>query len=736
MAEPSAMETPSTETPLGPQLPLRLGRFTLCEELGAGGMATVYLARMEMAGGLERLAALKTIHPHLAKEKAFVDMFLDEARIASHVGHPNVCSTYDFGEVNGVYYLAMEYLLGEPLFDVINRLVERFDDVQEVLPYLAARIIADAAEGLHAAHVARGPGGEQLHIVHRDVSPQNLFLTYEGSVKVVDFGCAKAAERVAHTSTGVMKGKVGYAAPEQLKSDHVDARADVWALGVCLWEALTLSPLFSRDTAVQTAMAVLQDDVERASDGRPWVPEAVAAIADRALRRDREERFGSARELSRALRRFIADSGYTLESAELAEWMDFLFEDRHETRIRQAARVRELDLSDVALHEVTAEDVELLEHEAEPEPLEALPVDEDDEHSEDDEHAEHAAALGDADDEPSHPPPLEGSGPIAKRVRAEAPDETPAPFRRGGRWALALVGLAALAAGGYWLQLHYQPAPWVYELVGLTPPAAPGDGTGGIADPASAPAAEGDAPPPDGEDAPRPAEVEAASGAAAGDGTTEPPTRAQEQGGDAARADRGEARGASTGGASAGGASTGGASTGGASAAGASAAGASNAGASNAGASNAGSPARGSRRRSGRGGGGGGRGSSVTTVVSGGGSSGAAGTTYGGAAPSSPGGRTGTSPAGSSGGSGSGASDAPLQGDRGILSLTTSSGWAEVYANGRPLGRTPVRRQLPSGRYRLRLLPYGEGPASYLPVHIEPGAESRLEIDVGPPPDG
>ena len=198
---------------------------------------------------------------------------------------------------------------------MIKRLVERFDDIQEVLPYLAARIIADACEGLHAAHTARGPGGERLGIVHRDVSPQNLFLTYDGSMKVVDFGCAKAAERVAHTSTGVMKGKVGYAAPEQLKSDRtVDARADVWALGVCLWETLTLSPLFTQDTAVSTAMSVLQDDIERADDGREWVPKEIADIVDKALQRDKSARYESARDMGRALRHFIANSGYTLES--------------------------------------------------------------------------------------------------------------------------------------------------------------------------------------------------------------------------------------------------------------------------------------------------------------------------------------------------------------------------------------------------------------------------------------
>src|SRR5690606_17138945 len=287
--------------------PFSLGRFTLCRELGAGGMATVYLARMRLAAGLERVVALKTIHSHLAKEQTFVDMFLDEAKIASQISHPNVCSVFDFGEVAGTYFLAMEYLSGEPLIDVINAIAAQQDeDLMAAVPFLAARILADACEGLQAAHSLTGPDGKRLEVVHRDVSPQNLVVTYDGSVKVVDFGCAKALERVTQTNTGMMKGKVSYAAPEQLRAEPLDARVDVFALGVCLWEFLTLRQLFRRDSAVASAMAVLQEPIPRASNGCPWVPEELATIAERALARDREERYASARELGRALRGFIA----------------------------------------------------------------------------------------------------------------------------------------------------------------------------------------------------------------------------------------------------------------------------------------------------------------------------------------------------------------------------------------------------------------------------------------------
>ncbi|MBX3274394.1 MAG: serine/threonine protein kinase [Sandaracinaceae bacterium] len=629
----------SGETPLGPKLPLRLGRFTLCAELGAGGMATVYLSRMQLAAGLERLVALKTIHPHLAKERAFIDMFLDEARIASHVTHPNVCSTHDFGEVDGVYYLAMEYLLGEPVFDVINRLVERFDDVREVLPYLAARIVADACEGLHAAHVARGPDGEQLHIVHRDVSPQNLFLTYEGSVKVVDFGCAKAAERVAHTSTGVVKGKVGYAAPEQIKGRACDARADVWALGVVLWETLTLSPLFTRETAVSTAMAVLDDEIELASDGRDWVPREVAEIAQKALSRDVAGRYQSARDLGRVLRKFIADSGYTLESAELAEWMDFLFEEQKSARIEEARRVREMDVSAVAtarLREVTEADVESLG-----------PA----------ERTEAVVLPDDADDDEVAVP--EVSGPMPRQRRAlHVAEPTPlpvAPRSHLGRWLALIVLLLGLAAGGYYLHLHYEMAPWFLDLIGRDAP-SPGDGeaaegseragrrgrgdraarTGderagpeapapdAVADPASAPSPSTEAPTP----------------AAVAEGPTEPaPPEA---------------------------------------------------------------PAPAPRRRSSSGAG------VVTTVISGG------GTTYVTEPPPAP-----VAPRASTG----------------RLSIRTTSGWAEIYLDGRSLGRTPIDREVPEGTHRIRVLPYGRADgAETMVVDVSAAAVERITLDVDASP--
>ena len=643
MPAPST-QSASSETPLRPKLPLKLGRFTLCEELGAGGMATVYLARMDLAAGLDRLCALKTIHPHLAREKTFVDMFLDEARIASHVSHPNVCAVHDFGELGGVYYLAMEFLLGEPLFDVINRLVDRFDEVREVLPFVAARVIADACEGIHAAHTARGPDGARLHIVHRDVSPQNLFITYEGSVKVVDFGCAKASQRVAHTSTGVMKGKVGYAAPEQLRSDDVDARADVWALGVCLWEALTLSPLFTKETAMKTAMSVLEDPIESAaSPDRPWVPEEVAKIAAKALSRDRSKRYASARDMGRDLRKFIADSGFTLESAELAEWMGFLFEDRHEERASQAARARELDVTHaiVALPEmlgdVAAGDVELL-----PDSMSAM----------------EAIALHEPRVASERPPPP---------LPARASDPPPRSRRRG---LMLLIALVALGLAGFYFHKNYEIAPWALELVGMSPPApdaVPAEPAGATSDDATdtdatdTGATDTGATDTDATDIDTPSDSTADTDTSSDDAheapavDTAPPTAAADAG-----------------------------------------------------------PTKAPRRRPREGGG-------VTTLVSGGSS----GSTSGGST---------SAPVPSS--SGSVAVAPPAGGGAAFVNLVPTSGWADVYLGGRLLGRTPLRRELPAGTHRLRVLPYGREPATVLTIDIDADIDQRLEIDLPPPPPG
>jgi len=306
--------------------PVRIGRYELCFELASGGMASVYLARINGASGFEKLVALKRIHRHLAKEQGYIDMFLDEAKIASRITHQNVCSVFDFGEADGEYYIAMEYLVGEPLSRLCSRVARNREHRRHpLLPLRMARIIADACEGLHAAHELKDANGDLLHVVHRDVSPRNLFVTYDGAVQVVDFGIASARERLHHTSTGQVKGTFAYMAPEQLTARPIDRRVDVWALGVTLWEMLAVKRLFRRDTTANTIHAVLYDDIAPPSKHRDSIPRELDDIVLKALAREPEERWQTAREMGRALLQFLGSQSELVGPAELSEWMGEIF---------------------------------------------------------------------------------------------------------------------------------------------------------------------------------------------------------------------------------------------------------------------------------------------------------------------------------------------------------------------------------------------------------------------------
>jgi len=319
---PSAEDSIRPE-PTGPE---RIGRYKLCFELAAGGMATVYLARVDGAPGFEKLVALKRIHRHLAKEKRYVDMFLDEARIASRITHPNVCSVFDFGQADGEYYIAMEYLVGESLSRLCGKVARNPAQRRHpLLPIRMARVIADACEGLHAAHELKDANGELLHVVHRDISPSNLFVTFDGSVQVVDFGIASARHRIHHTATGQMKGTFAYMAPEQLAARPVDRRVDIWSLGVSLWEMLALKRLFRRDTTANAVHAILYDELVPPSVHRPQVTEELDAIVMKALERDPKNRWQTTREMGRALREFLGAQSAIVGPAELSDWMNAVF---------------------------------------------------------------------------------------------------------------------------------------------------------------------------------------------------------------------------------------------------------------------------------------------------------------------------------------------------------------------------------------------------------------------------
>ncbi|MGB8330731.1 MAG: serine/threonine-protein kinase [Polyangiales bacterium] len=324
---PSRKRRPSAESRVPERTPPEtIGRYQLCFELASGGMASVYLARAEGTPGFQKLVALKRIHPHLAEEKDYVEMFLDEARIASRITHANVCRVLDFGGADGEHYIAMEYLVGEPLSRVHRRVVANAEQrTSPLLPARMARVIAQACEGLHAAHELKDVDGESLRVVHRDVSAENLFVTYDGETQVVDFGIAHARQRVHHTEAGQVKGTFPYMAPEQMTAAVVDRRVDIWALGVVLWELLTLRRLFLRDGDVNTMYAVLSAEIRPPSDYRSDVPAELDEIVLKALQRNPDERWQSAREMGKALRRFLARQDELVGPAEIADWMAELF---------------------------------------------------------------------------------------------------------------------------------------------------------------------------------------------------------------------------------------------------------------------------------------------------------------------------------------------------------------------------------------------------------------------------
>ncbi len=299
------------------------GRYRLKYQIASGGMASVFLAGAAGAAGFEKPVAIKRMHPHLARRKEYVEMFLDEARITSRINHPNVCQVFDFGETDGAYYMALEYLVGEPLTTILAHVQKRGSFQSGPWRAIAARICVAMCEGLHAAHELRDSDGERLDVVHRDVSPSNIIVTFDGGVKVVDFGVAKARGRLHQTTTGTLKGKFSYMAPEQVGGRGVDARSDIWSVGVCLWEMLTCKRLFRRGSEMETLIAVGQGEIPDPSELVPEIPPELAAIALRALNRNPDERYANAREMARNLDRWIQGQS---EPAGMADVADFLTE--------------------------------------------------------------------------------------------------------------------------------------------------------------------------------------------------------------------------------------------------------------------------------------------------------------------------------------------------------------------------------------------------------------------------
>jgi eukaryotic-like serine/threonine-protein kinase len=297
----------------------RLDRFELIAELASGGMATVYLGRLGGVAGFQRFVAIKRLHPHLAREPEFVDMFLDEARLAARIHHPNVVPILEIGESDEGYYLVMEYIEGDTAARFLARSAH---DGGRLPPPVAMRIVVDALTGLHAAHELRDDERKPLDLVHRDVSPQNILVGVDGVARITDFGVARAATRLSTTKSGQLKGKLAYMAPEQARGIEIDRRADIFAMGAVMWELLAGKRLFKGEGEAETLNRVLFEPIPLLRDSDPSTPPSIEAICMRALQRERAYRFENAAEMADALER-TARSLHCLASArEVATYVD------------------------------------------------------------------------------------------------------------------------------------------------------------------------------------------------------------------------------------------------------------------------------------------------------------------------------------------------------------------------------------------------------------------------------
>ncbi len=288
-----------------------IGRYALYDEIASGGMATVHLARLLGVGGFARTVAVKRLHRQFAKDPEFVTAFLDEARLAARVRHPNVVPTLDVVATEGELFLVMEWIQGESL----SRL-RRMAELVVPLP-IACGVLAGALHGLHAAHEAKNERGEPLSLVHRDISPQNILIGIDGVPRVADFGVAKAAGRVQTTQQGKIKGKLRYMSPEQLKAERLDRRADVFAASIVLWECLARQRLFRGEEAASVLSSVLNQKLEPPSIHNSEVSAELDAIVMRGLSRELDERWPTALDMAIALERAI-----TMPSAHsVGEWV-------------------------------------------------------------------------------------------------------------------------------------------------------------------------------------------------------------------------------------------------------------------------------------------------------------------------------------------------------------------------------------------------------------------------------
>src|SRR5579862_9051520 len=322
----------------------RLGKYEILALLALGGTAEIYLARIDGTAGFEKYVVVKGLHEHLADDPDFVKMFLDEARLAAVLDHSNIVQTFELGEHEGRYYMVMEFLAGLSLAMIVRRVADRVPDGKIPVP-LILNIAAQAAAGLHYAH-ERSSGGKPLNMVHRDISPQNLVVSFEGVVKVVDFGIARAEMRETKTKAGTIKGKFAYMSPEQCIAANVDRRTDVFALGVIIWELLTGRRLFKRNSPYETYQAVIECNVPPPSSLNVELDPKLDEIVMKAVAKEKEKRYPTAEALGDALLGYLHSRAKGSGPAEVGRWIEANFNqeiEEHSDRMRELIENRSVD---------------------------------------------------------------------------------------------------------------------------------------------------------------------------------------------------------------------------------------------------------------------------------------------------------------------------------------------------------------------------------------------------------
>lgn len=316
----------------------RFGDYVILKQLASGGMAQVYLARKTGQLGFTRPVAMKVILPQFSANKEFVRMFLDEARLAVCLNHNHIAQILDLGEVEGQYFIAMEFAHGMDL-QQISKKTRKLGRLLP-LPY-AAKIVSQVAEGLYYAHTKVDDRGQALNIVHRDVSPHNILLTFEGQAKLIDFGIAKATVTFKEEERGVLKGKFSYMSPEQIRGLPLDSRSDIFALGIVLWEVCTGASLYRESSELLTMEAILRKPVPKPRELRGDMPPDLEAVILKALAKRAVDRFQTAYEMHQALEGYLNRSGWNVGTPHLAEFMKKLFPDEHREILDILGRERE-----------------------------------------------------------------------------------------------------------------------------------------------------------------------------------------------------------------------------------------------------------------------------------------------------------------------------------------------------------------------------------------------------------